>query len=104
MLALSVSTTPPTWAGIITAFATVITALGLFVTALSVFLPILRQTRETEKKVEVVHQIVNQQRTDMERYQRALIAQLRGEGMTPVADQSIEAAPGTTVEPPQSHH
>jgi hypothetical protein len=103
MLALSVSTTPPTWAGIITAFATVITALGLLITALSVFLPILRGTRENKVAIAEVHTIVNQQRTDMERYQRALILQIRGEGLDPVVDQSIEPLHGTTVEPPQSH-
>lgn len=74
---------PSTLAGIITAAATVITACGGVILAISVLIPILRQTRQ-------IHTIVNQQRTDMERYQRALVAVLKEHGIDVPIDQSID--------------
>jgi hypothetical protein len=80
-------------AGIITASATVLTAAGGLFLALAVFLPTMRKTREiaeeSRTQISAVHVIVNQQRTDMERYIRALTARLRSAGVDVPADQSI---------------
>ncbi len=73
-------------AGIITAVATVLIALGGVITAVSVLLPILRGTRE-------IHTIVNQQRTDMENFQRALIRALVDAGIPVPVDQSLPPVP-----------
>jgi hypothetical protein len=82
--------------GIITAAATVITALGGLLLALAVFLPQMRKTREiaeeSRKGITQVHMIVNQQRTDMLRYQRALTDALRRAGVEVPADQSLDPA------------
>ena len=72
-------------AGIITAVTTTIIALGGLVTAIGVLLPILRGTRQ-------IHRIVNQQRTDMENFQRALIRALTDAGVPVPIDQSIPKA------------
>jgi hypothetical protein len=77
-------------AGVITAVATIITALGGFVLAIGVLLPILRETREQKKQINQVHTIVNQQRTDMMRYQRTLVHTLKNAGIEVPLDQSIE--------------
>jgi hypothetical protein len=81
-------------AGIITASATVLTAAGGLFLALAVFLPTMRKTREiaeeSRQQISAVHVIVNQQRTDMERYIRALTAALRSAGVEVPADQSID--------------
>lgn len=74
---------PSSLAGVITAFASVLIAVGGIITAFSVLLPILRQTR-------AVHKIVNQQRTDMFRYQQALIRALTDHGITVPLDQSVD--------------
>ena len=63
-------------AAIITAIATAVTALGGLLVA------ILKATRE-------VHVIINQQRTDMIRYQTALVAALRSAGVEIPEDQSL---------------
>lgn len=73
--------TASSWAGVITAFATVLTAAGGLVAALRLLVPILRQTKE-------VHKIVNQQRTDMRRYTKTLIAALAAHGIEIPVDQS----------------
>jgi hypothetical protein len=90
LLAISVSSTPPTWAGVITALATVITALGGLLVALTVFLPILRGTKENKVAIGAVHTIVNQQRTDAMNYQRALIKALHAHGVEVPEDQSVK--------------
>lgn len=72
-----------TIAGMITAIATVLTALGGMVVSVTVLLPVLRQTRQ-------VHKIVNQQKTDMERYRRALEAVLKAHDIELPVDQSID--------------
>jgi hypothetical protein len=86
-------------AGIITAVATVLTAAGGLFLALAVFLPTMRKTREiaeaSRAAIDEVHVIVNQQRTDAQRYQRALIAALNRAGVEVPADQSID--PSTPV-------
>jgi hypothetical protein len=74
---------PASVPGIITAAGVTITALGGLVTALAVLLPLLRVSKDT-------HKIVNQQRTDMQRYQRALVAALHRAGVEVPVDQSVE--------------
>jgi hypothetical protein len=96
-LAIDVSSTPPTWAGIITAAATLVLALTALlggVTALvKVFLPIKRETAANTVAIAEVHTIVNKQRTDMENYQRALIRALQKHDVEVPEDQSIEQNP-----------
>jgi hypothetical protein len=70
-------------AGIVGAAAGVISAIALVIGALPALIKVLRQVRE-------VHKIVNQQRTDMQRYQRALERALREHGIEVPIDQSIE--------------
>ncbi len=70
-----------TVAGTLTAFATVITALGGLFVAIKVLIP-------TKKQIVQVHDIVNQQRTDMLNYQRALENVLKLHGIEVPADQS----------------
>lgn len=72
-----------TLAGIITATATVLIALGGLVSALTLFIPILRNIKQ-------VHTIVNQQRTDMLKYQRTLKKLLEAHGIEVPEDQSID--------------
>jgi hypothetical protein len=73
-------------AGIITALASVFTAVALVITALGGY----HRARRVEEKLEVVHKIVNQQRTDAENYQRALIRALESAGVKVPIDQSKE--------------
>jgi hypothetical protein len=81
MLALVAAVAPPsTSAGIVTSIATVITALGGLVLAVGVLIPILRTSNKTleathdvAEKVQVVHTLVNQQKTDGERFRIALV-------------------------------
>lgn len=80
--AIAVSTTPPTWAGIITAVSTLVVAIGGFISAFTLLLPLLRSSR-------AVHGLVNGQRTDALRYQAALIKALRSAGVEVPEDQSI---------------
>ena len=54
--------------------AALVTAIGGLVASLTVFLPILREAR-------AVHTLVNQQHTDMKRYQRLLVMSLRQHGI-----------------------
>jgi len=68
---------------LITAGASGITALALLITAVTVLVPMLRTTRAT-------HTIVNQQRTDLIRYQRTLVQALQLAGVDVPPDQSIE--------------
>lgn len=94
-----------TAAGIITACGTVLTAIALVITAIGGYI----RSKKVEKKVDSVeckvedasgkidgvHVIVNQQRTDLQRYQRALIATLKSHGIDPPADQSVESVDTT---------
>jgi len=82
MYAMLADTAPSTGAGIITAIATVITALGGLILAFSVLLPILKQVKQ-------VHTIVNQQRTDQQRYNIALVELLKKHGIEVPIDQSL---------------
>lgn len=81
----------PSWAAIITAVATAFTALGGLVLAFSVLVPTLRKTRENVAAVAEVHTMVNQQRTDMMRYQEALVAALQQGGIEIPEDASLRS-------------
>ncbi len=81
----------PSWAAIITALATAFTALGGLVLAFSVLIPTLRKTRENTVAVAEVHTMVNQQRTDMMRYQEALVEALQQGGVAIPADESLRS-------------
>lgn len=96
-----------TTAGIITSCATVITAVSVLIAALTIFLPVLKGLKRTEARVEdvqaqvnTVHTIVNQQRTDAQRYNIALTELLRKNDIEIPIDQSLpvtgqpDASPG----------
>lgn len=84
---LAAETAPAsTLAGIIAAFAGVFTSLALVITAIGA----LKRSHKVEAKVDQVHVIVNQSRTDMLRYQRALVKALVAHGITVPEDQSID--------------
>lgn len=69
-------------AGIITAVAATITAVGGVIVAITVLIPMLRTARQT-------HTIVNQQRTDMRNWNRALVRALEAHGIEVPRDQSL---------------
>lgn len=75
-----------TLAGVITAIASAFTAIALVITAVGG----LQRSRKVEAKVDTVHKIVNQQRTDAQNYQRALIAALRKAHVDVPEDQSAQ--------------
>lgn len=75
-------------AGVITACSTVLTALGLVITALAGLI----RSRRVEHKVDDVHKIVNQQRTDAANYQRALIRALEQADVAVPTDQSVDTS------------
>lgn len=84
-----------TAAGAVTAIATALTALFVLLTSVISF-NVQRTTRKTERKVDeatvqlgAVHTIVNQQRTDQQRYQIALVELLKKHGITVPIDQSL---------------
>jgi hypothetical protein len=80
---------PSTLASVITAIAVCITAIGGVIAALTLFIPILRNTKNLRSEVQEVHTIVNQQRTDAQNYQRALIRALNVAGVAVPDDQSL---------------
>lgn len=77
----------PSIAAIITACASAFTAIAFVITALAG----LTRSRRVEGKVDQVHTIVNQQRTDAQNYQRALINALRRAGVDVPEDQSVDS-------------
>lgn len=77
-----------TWAGLITAFFTMITAIGGAVVSFKVMLPNLRINRHVAKVAEETHVIVNQQRTDMMRFETVLKNKLAEHGIEIPEDQS----------------
>jgi len=77
---------PSTLAGIITAIGTFLTAIALVINAVTA----RRRDKRIEGKVDTVHTIVNQQRTDMQRYIRAQSATLKAHGIDLPVDQSID--------------
>lgn len=86
---LAAETAVSTTAGIITAIGTIFTAFGGLLIAVSVLVPTLRTAKRAVAVVETVHTIVNQQRTDAQRYNIALSQLLREHGITPPIDQSL---------------
>lgn len=88
-----------TLAGVITAVASVLTALGFVITAVNVLLPLLKTSRRNESQLKEVHTIVNQQRTDLQRYQVALVNALNAAHIDVPADQSIYVAASTAATP-----
>lgn len=90
---------PSSWAGIVTAVAGVFTALGGLVLAVSVLIPNLRASRQAVAAVAEVHTIVNQQATDAQRYQVALVEALRAAGIEVPVDQSLNATPASAPPP-----
>lgn len=80
-----------TLAGVITAVATLFTAAALIITALAG----LVAARRVGRKVDAVHVIVNQQRTDSMNYQRALIRALEAQGIAVPVDQSDTSTPAS---------
>ncbi len=79
-----------TLAGIVSAFGIVgllLTGIAALVTALAA----RRTSLRTETKVDEVHTMVNQQRTDAQNYQRALIKALQAAGVDVPDDQSASA-------------
>lgn len=83
-----------TWFGLITAACTMVIALASLV--------IMIVSRRTKKTVDathqqaiVIHQLVNQRFTDMERYQVALLKTLRAAGIEIPDDQSKLDTSGT---------
>jgi hypothetical protein len=70
-----------TIAGAVTAIATMITAIGGLLVAIKVLIPNFKQTKE-------VHEIVNQQRTDMQKYMKVLENALSAHGIDIPVDQS----------------
>jgi hypothetical protein len=94
-----------TAAGIISAFGTCITAGALVIGVLPAYLRARRDTREMRAEIgrvketgEQTHKIVNQQRTDMQNYNRALVAALKLAGLEVPIDQSLP----DPAEPPAS--
>jgi len=85
---------PSTLAGIITAIAACLTAVGGVILAFAVLLPILRTVR-------VTHTIVNQQRTDAQRYNIALVELLRLHGIDIPIDQSLPVVGQPDAQPGQ---
>lgn len=79
-----------TTAGIVAAVASVGTVLALIINALAAW----RQAGRLERKVDVVHNLVNQQQTDLKNYQRALIRALQAAGIAVPEDQSAPEADG----------
>jgi hypothetical protein len=74
--------------GIIGAVAGLVTALALVLAALPALIKTLNKIKDVEEKVDGVHVLVNQQHTDAQNYQRALIAALKEAGVKVPDDQS----------------
>lgn len=84
--------------GIITAVATLLTAGTALIAVLPALFKLKAEVKAARSDVQSVHKIVNQQRTDMQRYERALVAALKQAGVDIPVDQSIDP---TEAEPPQ---
>lgn len=78
--------TQPSWAGVVTAFSSVLTAIALVITAFAGYV----KAKQLGGKVDSVHKIVNQQHTDLLRYQKALVKALNVAGVEVPDDQSEE--------------
>lgn len=73
-------------AAVIASLAALVTAVGGVVLAFSVLIPIRRNAAQ-------IHTMVNQQRTDMQRYTRSLVDTLHRAGVEVPLDESL-GAPG----------
>jgi hypothetical protein len=73
---------------ILTAVATLTIALGGTITALAGLIPLIRRSKRTEIKIDTVHNLVNQQHTDLVNYQAALERALVSAGVPIPPDQS----------------
>jgi hypothetical protein len=109
-LLLDIAGAPSTPAGLVTAVGTVIIALTALVAAVGGLIPILRSTKKmaktvaaTNATVEVVHTIVNQQRTDAQRYNIALCELLKKHGIEIPIDQSLPVVGEPDAKPGQPH-
>ena len=113
-LLLEIGSAPSTTAGIATAAATIITAVSGLIIAFSYLIPTLKkatkkidhvteQTDAMADQVRVVHTIVNQQRTDSQRYNIALTELLRKHGIEIPIDQSLPVAGQPDAQPGQPH-
>jgi hypothetical protein len=71
------------------AVANIITAMALLGGTVPLLIKALHDIRKNTKSVNDVHKIVNQQRTDMQRYQRALVRALENHGIDVPVDQSL---------------
>lgn len=91
MILLSLdASAPSSLAGVITAAGVALTAVSVVITAVTGFLVARRATNRVESKIDTVHVIVNQQRTDLQNYNRALQRALRAAGLDVPEDQSQE--------------
>jgi hypothetical protein len=63
--------------------------MGGIILAIAVLLPILRNSKEVKDQVGTIHTIVNQQRTDAQRYNIALTELLKKHGIEVPIDQSL---------------
>jgi hypothetical protein len=77
-----------TLAQFLTLIFTMIIAAGGAVAVVKVWLPGKRTAEQTKQQTIEIHQIVNQQRTDMQRYQAVLVQALHQHGITVPQDQS----------------
>lgn len=82
--------TGSSWAGIAGAVAGTVTALAALIGVLPALVKMRREQKINGEKIDSVHHIVNQQRTDMQNYQRALERALKDAGLPIPIDQSIE--------------
>jgi len=84
--------TSNTTANIISAIAAVFTAFSLVITAVALLWKAVQTGRKVDKvkdQVGLVHTIVNQQRTDAQRYNIALTQLLKEHGIDVPVDQSL---------------
>jgi hypothetical protein len=81
------------WPQLITSIASVFTAMAILVGAIGGIIPLLKKINGVADKLTIVHTIVNQQHTDMLRYQVALTDALTSAGVSVPSDQSLNATP-----------
>jgi hypothetical protein len=70
--------------------ANMLTAIALLLGAIPLLIKAIIDIGKARSEVKKVHVIVNQQRTDMQRYERALKAALEKAGIEIPVDQSID--------------
>jgi predicted anti-sigma-YlaC factor YlaD len=78
---------PSSIAGIVTAVTGLVTAVGGVVLSVTVLIPLLKTSKST-------HGIVNQQRTDMLKYQAELKEALTDAGVVVPGDKSLDTPAG----------